>query len=92
MLQVFLINSIVLGIIVRFLILQFDKMNKATKIILSFILAGGSSNLLDRIFRGFVVDYIDVNKFISFPIFNLADTYVVIRMADVSYNYNYIYF
>lgn len=53
-------------------------MDKETKIILCLILAGGISNLLDRIIKGFVVDYIDINQLFSFPIFNLADVYVVI--------------
>lgn len=76
--QVVIINTIILGIIIRFLIMQFNKMDKITKIVLGFILAGGISNLLDRIVRGFVVDYIDISQIFSFPIFNLADAYVVI--------------
>lgn len=44
---------------------------------LSLIVAGGIGNLIDRVFRGFVVDYIDV-RIINFAIFNLADCFVVI--------------
>lgn len=43
---------------------------------LSLIIAGGLGNFIDRIFRGFVVDYIDF-KLINFAIFNLADMFVV---------------
>lgn len=42
------------------------------------ILGGGISNLLDRVFRGYVVDYIDINYLIKYPIFNLADILIVI--------------
>ena len=39
------------------------------------ILAGGIGNLIDRIFRGFVVDFIDT-PFIA--TFNIADSFIVI--------------
>ena len=41
------------------------------------ILTGGAAgNFIDRAFRGYVVDFIYVSL-IDFPIFNLADIYVV---------------
>jgi signal peptidase II len=39
------------------------------------ILAGGMGNLIDRVYRGFVVDYIEP-LFIEFAIFNFADILV----------------
>ena len=34
--------------------------------------AGAFGNAIDRIFRGFVIDYIQTS-FINFPVFNIAD-------------------
>jgi len=46
------------------------------KISLILILAGAWGNVLDRLFRGYVVDFFEF-KFISWPVFNMADIYVV---------------
>ena len=43
----------------------------------TLILAGALGNFVDRCFRGFVVDFLYF-KFIDFPVFNVADCYVVI--------------
>lgn len=42
---------------------------------LLLIVAGGAGNVLDRCFRGFVVDFID---FKVWPVFNLADAMITI--------------
>ncbi len=42
---------------------------------IALIIAGGLGNLVDRIFRGFVVDYIEP-LFVDFAIFNFADILV----------------
>ena len=44
------------------------------------IIAGGLGNLVDRIWRGYVVDYIRV-LFIDFPVFNFADILVTCGAA-----------
>ena len=44
---------------------------------MSLILAGGAANLIDRVFRGYVVDFIDVN-IINFAVFNFADICAVV--------------
>lgn len=41
-------------------------------ICLPLIIAGGAGNLIDRLTRGYVIDYIHT-LFIDFPIFNFAD-------------------
>ena len=44
----------------------------------SLLLGGVLGNLVDRIFRGYVVDYISLNIFgYHFPIFNFADICIV---------------
>ena len=44
----------------------------------SLIIAGGIGNLIDRIIRGFVVDYLDISPLFRFPVFNFADCCVVV--------------
>lgn len=41
------------------------------------VIGGGIGNLIDRIFRGYVIDYIDV-RLVNFAVFNFADCCVVI--------------
>lgn len=66
-----------LGIIIKFMINQKDNIDNITYIILTVILSGGVGNCIDRIFRGHVVDFIDITEIINFPKFNLADIYIV---------------
>ena len=50
--------------------------DKTFLISVSLICSGGLGNLIDRIFRGYVVDMIEVT-FIEYPVFNFADICVV---------------
>ncbi len=43
---------------------------------LCLILSGAAGNLIDRIFLGYVIDMIEVT-FINYPVFNVADCFVV---------------
>ncbi len=47
------------------------------------IIAGGLGNLIDRIFRGYVIDYIDINPLFKYPVFNIADVCVTIGCAII---------
>ena len=47
------------------------------KVSLTFIITGAIGNLIDRVFRKYVIDFIEL-KFIDFPSFNLADIYIVL--------------
>ena len=46
------------------------------KICIPMIIAGGLANTIDRVYRGFVVDYIQT-LFVDFPVYNFADILVV---------------
>ena len=47
------------------------------KAALTLILAGAVGNVIDRVVRGYVVDFFEFT-FINFPVFNMADIYVVV--------------
>jgi signal peptidase II len=53
-------------------------------IALAMIAGGGISNVADRFIFGFVVDYVYL-KFINFPVFNFADTCVVLGTLYVAF-------
>ena len=48
-------------------------------IVLSVIIGGAAGNMIDRIFRGFVIDFIMLD-FINFPIFNVADIFICVGL------------
>ena len=62
---------IIIGIIIC---LKKYKIKNTSPLIL--IISGGIGNTIDRIFRGFVIDYVDI-VFWKFPCFNLADILIV---------------
>lgn len=53
------------------------------RVALGFQLGGALGNLVDRLHRGFVVDFIDLNfwPLTYWPVFNLADTSIVIGVV-----------
>ena len=84
--RIFIIIVSIAVIYLLFKILSKDYfMKKNTKLIedLTYgILFGGIfGNLLDRIIRGYVVDYISLNIFgYNFPVFNLADIFITVSV------------
>ena len=57
---------------------------RSLKILLSFILAGGISNVIERVARGYVTQFIDFQKVIPLPIFNMADIFILIGWVSVA--------
>ncbi len=59
------------------------------KVVLCLIISGGVGNLIDRIFLGKVVDFIDLqwNYKNIWPVFNLADSYVFVGVWIVVISY-----
>ena len=56
-----------------------DQRYQPLRICLFFICAGAIGNLIDRVIRRYVVDFIFFN-FINFPVFNVADIYVTVSI------------
>ena len=51
--------------------------NRLYDVSMALILSGGIGNMIDRIFLGYVVDFIDC-RFINFAVFNGADSFVCV--------------
>ncbi|MFA7120344.1 MAG: signal peptidase II [Bacilli bacterium] len=53
------------------------KINKRNEIAFSFLLGGILGNLIDRLFLGYIRDFLDFNIFgYNFPVFNLGDSFI----------------
>ena len=75
-----LIMISVLALVTIYYYLIKDKdLNKIDIVSYSMLIGGIIGNLIDRIVHGYVIDYLDFKIFnYNFPIFNLADTFIVI--------------
>ncbi len=73
-----IITSFVLLFIIRYLFAQKKFLNIITLTSLDLVIGGGISNLIDRIFRGGVVDFI---KVFDFPVFNIADVMIIVGIV-----------
>ena len=79
---IIIVNIVVLGIIIKFIKERKEQVNFSILISLILILSGGIGNLIDRIVRGYVIDFIDVNLF-NFPNFNIADISISIGIISL---------
>lgn len=74
---VFIAMTIVLFIAGFFYFRRHKPKHIIQKLSICLIASGALGNFADRVFRGYVVDMIDVNLF-NYPVFNVADCYIVI--------------
>lgn len=65
----------VITIIAIYFILRKNKGNKLFSFSLSMILGGALGNLIDRVFSGHVIDFLD---FHIWPVFNIADSAITL--------------
>ena len=69
------LSIIIIAIAIYFLVKEKDKIKDFMPF--TMIISGSLGNMFDRIFRGFVIDFIDVN-ILDFPNFNIADICIVL--------------
>lgn len=77
-------NIVVLGVIFKFITTQNAFVDTKLKVFLSFILAGGISNVIERVIRGYVTEFMDFGEAINFPVFNLADIFIIIGFVAMA--------
>ena len=75
-LLVFLVSMVCVYLIY---ILATESLSKCESVAMILILSGGLGNLIDRVFRGHVIDFINFYyDNYSFYVFNFADTFITI--------------
>ena len=77
--------SIFFSVLLIYLIFRKNTLNRFDLYSYSFILGGTIGNGIDRIYKGFVVDFINLN-IINFPLFNIADISINIGFIFLLYN------
>ena len=77
--------SIIFSILLIYLIFRKNTLKLLDLYSYSFILGGTVGNGIDRIYKGFVVDFINLN-IINFPVFNIADISINIGFIFLLYN------
>ena len=77
--------SIIFSILLIYLIIKKNTINYSDQFSYCFILGGTIGNGLDRILRGYVIDFINLN-IIHFPVFNIADISINIGFIILFYS------
>jgi len=78
--------SILSTLILIYFIFVKERLNPLDRYGLSLILAGSLGNGIDRVIKGYVIDFINLNLF-NFPIFNIADIAINIGCIILIFNY-----
>lgn len=69
------LTTVLLVVCLLFMLIEWKRGSKAVSLCVTLVLAGGVSNLIDRLIMGYVTDMISIGRF---AIFNVADMAVVI--------------
>ena len=77
--------SIIFSILLIYLIIRKNTLYILDLYSYSFILGGTIGNGMDRILKGFVIDFINLN-IINFPVFNIADISINIGFIILLYS------
>ncbi len=79
---IFIIVSVIIIALILWILFstQKEKRTLPLKLGSALVISGAVGNLVERVFKGYVVDFIDVNIF-NFPVFNIADIAVCVGAA-----------
>ena len=85
MTRIFLIgvNLMIIVTVWKLMVSKKYQFDKNAKFGMALIVAGGLGNVIDRIFRGYVIDYLDITEMFNYPVFNFADICIVIGVIIV---------
>lgn len=75
----FIIVTTIMLAVMAYIYFKTKNITKLSKLSIGMIAGGAIGNFVDRLRLGYVVDFIDVRfgNFYNFPIFNIADSFVV---------------
>lgn len=73
----FMIVSIVAIVGLLVYLIRYKPKSLWVRVSIAMIIGGGIGNMIDRIFLGYVIDFIYF-KLIDFPVFNVADSFVTV--------------
>ena len=76
--------STLITLLLIYFILNIKDISNLDLISFTFILGGTIGNGIDRIIKGYVIDFINLN-FINFPVFNIADISINIGLIFIIY-------
>ena len=76
--------SIIFSILLIYIIFRKNTTNSIDLYSYSFILGGTIGNGIDRLLKGFVIDFINLN-IVNFPVFNIADISINIGFVFLFY-------
>ncbi len=77
---VFITATAIALVVLPLVLYRYRKTHVMFGLSLSFIIGGAAGNMIDRIFLSYVVDFLEFT-FIEFPVFNVADVFIVVGSA-----------
>ena len=84
---IFIVLPILITIYLFYLLKSEEFQDKFSQIALFLIIAGAVGNIIDRVFRGYVVDFIDFHlNGMHWYVFNIADSSVTIGLIFLLYS------
>lgn len=78
----FYVITVIISVVIIYLLIKNYKKSIWYSVGLSFVLAGAIGNFIDRVRLGYVVDMLQTD-FMNFPIFNVADSTLVVGVICI---------